>query len=445
MKKILFVLTAMVTLAFVSCKENPYMPSPGDNGMTKNDTMPEIADPDPTPDPEGIDIPEGTINVFEAIKIAKKLKSGEVTEESYYIKGWVTGFNRGASFAEDFPKYGNDFVYISAVNDGTSDKSFYAYRLLGKGGAKLPDLECILLGDFIVINCKITNYSGVYESSGSCVTARSTNEHFNEVFPPFPGCPEPGPGEISVNRAIEIADSIGTGNTTKESYKIRGVVTGVSDASVSSYGNLTFNISSDGDFSAVCYRMMAKDSAKFASLDQLQVGDTVLVKAKIQNYNGTCEPVQGYVVESTNPNFAPEVDPTKITPDPEGADVPEGTLNVYEARHICDSIGKGKTTAEEYYVKGWIHKVVSTASEVTQYGNATFYIAPTNDGTTNTTDFEAYRIKSIGGAKFTSLDEFKVGDFVVIQGKLKNYNGTFETGDGANLYYSNNPAFNGQD
>ena len=32
-------------------------------------------------------------------------------------------------------------------------------------------------------------------------------------------------------------------------------------------------------------------------------GDTVLINAKIQNYNGTCEPVQGYVEESTNPNF----------------------------------------------------------------------------------------------------------------------------------------------
>ena len=136
------------------------------------------------------------------------------------------------------------------------------------------------------------------------------------------------------------------------------------------------------------------------------------------------------------------VDPTRTTPDPEGANVPDGCLNVYEAREICAGLSSGSQTSKNYYVKGWIHKVVSKESDVTQYHNATFYIAPTNDGTTKSTDFEAYRIKSINGANFNSLDEFQVGDFVVIVGPLKNYNGTYETGTGAKLYYSNNPALN---
>lgn len=305
MKKYFIIPALVAAFVMFSCKERAYIDAPGENSHNL-DSLPQIADPKPSPDPAGVNIPEGAINVYEAVKIAKGLASGAVTDEDYYIKGWVSGFNRGSSFDTDFPKYGNDFVYLKARSDGQGTKQFYAYRLLGKGGAKLPDLNCIVMGDFIVIKCKITNYSGVYESSGTCTTVASTNAHFNEIFPPFPGCPEPGEGEISVNQAIAISDSIGKNNTTTETYKILGVVTSVdavTDSDLANYGNFTFVISSDGESSATCYRLKAKGNAKFTDRNQLMAGDTVLVNAKIQNYNGTCEPTSGYVERSSNPNF----------------------------------------------------------------------------------------------------------------------------------------------
>ena len=304
MKKVHLILTcAMAFGLFFSCKERAYIDGPGDNSHNQ-DSLPVVADPDPTPDPEGVDVPEGTLNVFEAIKIAKKLKSGKVTPERYFIKGWVTGFNRGATFNDDFPKYGNDFVYISATAPDAevqSKKQFYAYRLLGKFGAKLPDLDCVKEGDFIVISCYLTNYGGVYESSGACFVYLSNNAHFNEVFPAFPGCPDPKEGEISVTEAERVALTLASKATSEETYKVRGVVTSV-DVVDPSYGNATFNIS-DGLSYATCYRLKGKGNSKFTNANQVAVGDTVLVNAKIQNYNGTCEPVQGYVEESTNPNF----------------------------------------------------------------------------------------------------------------------------------------------
>ena len=141
MKRSILALTAVISIALIGCNESAYINAPGDNELTKNDTMPSIADPDPTPDPAGVAIPEGTINVNEAVKTAQKLAAGEVSEDRYFIKGWVVGFNRGATFDTDFPKYGNDFVYIKARQDGKGTKQFYAYRVLGKFGAKLPDLE----------------------------------------------------------------------------------------------------------------------------------------------------------------------------------------------------------------------------------------------------------------------------------------------------------------
>ena len=304
MKAYHLILTAVVTFGLFSCTEKPYIDGPGDNSHNQ-DSLPVMADPDPTPDPAEVAVPEGTLNVYEAYKIAKKLKSGDVSSQKYFIKGWVTGFNRGATFNDDFPKYGNDFVYISATKDGASKKTFYAYRLLGKFGAKLPDLDCVKEGDFIVISCYMTNYSGVYESSGACFAYTSNNAHFNETFPAFPGCPAPKDStEISVTDAEKIALKMASKETTTEEYNIRGVVTSVNTSDFNpSYGNMTFNIS-DGLSYATCYRINAKQAkGKFSSTDQVAPGDTVLVHAKIQNYSGTCEPVQGYVVESTNPNF----------------------------------------------------------------------------------------------------------------------------------------------
>ena len=301
MKKSILLLTAAVTMVFFGCKESPYINAPGDN--TQNtETIPEIADPDPTPDPAGVAIPDGTLNVNEAVKIAQKLPAGAVTEDRYFIKGWVVGFNRGTTFDSDFPKYGNDFVYIKARNDNKGSKQFYAYRVLGNFGAKLPDLDCVQAGDFVVLSCYMTNYNGIYESNGLCHIYSSSNEHFNEMFPfVFPGCPAPGEGEISVTDAEKVSASLASKATSTETYKIRGVVTSI-DTVDPSYGNATFNIS-DGAGVATCYRLKAKDGAKFTSVDQVAIGDTVLVEAKIQNYNGTCEPTQGNVIESTNPNF----------------------------------------------------------------------------------------------------------------------------------------------
>lgn len=305
MKKYFLISAMALALVLAGCEEKPYINAPGDNDQVP-DSIPTAKDPDPTPDPEGFVVPEGTINVYEAVEIAKKLHGSEVSAEKYFIKGYVSGFNRSESFSTDFPKYGNDFIYISATAPDAqiqSKKQFYAYRALGKFGAKLPDLDCVKEGDFIVISCYLTNFGGVYESSGACFVYASNNAHFNEMFPAFPGCPAPKEGEISVTEAEKIALSIEKKATTPDAYRIRGVVTSVETTDLGTYGNMTFNIS-DGLSYATCYQTYCKTaSGKFTNVNQVAVGDTVLINGKIQNYNGTCEPYRAYLEESTNPNF----------------------------------------------------------------------------------------------------------------------------------------------
>ena len=316
MKKSIFMLIAAVAMVMFGCKESPYMAAPGENELVP-DSVPELKYPDPTPDPEGADVPDSCLNVYEARKIAQSLH-GKTSDKKYFIKGWVCRLD--AKNADGINDFGNATFFISATNDGSADKyTFEAYQVYGKDGKQLASTTQVEIGDFVVIYGQIMKYGDQPETPG-------------------------------------------------------------------------------------------KGSA--------------------------------YIHYSTNKNFDPVLDPTKITPDPEGADVPDGCLTVYEARDICDSIGNGKTTDEEYYVKGWVFKFGSKhESGIEQYGNGTFYIAATNDGTTVYFPFEAYQVYGKNKQKLKSLDQVSIGDFVVIKGKLTNYNGTCETeGQGkAYIYYSTNP------
>lgn len=185
MKKVQLILTCVLALCLFSCKEKAYIDGPGDNKYNQ-DSLPVLVDPDPTPDPEGVNIPEGAINVYEAVKIGKRLASGASSDKEYYIKGWVHSFDATqrakADFEDKFKQYGNDYAYLSARNDYMSEKLFYCYRILGPNGAKFPDHESLEIGDFVVVKCRITNYNGIIENDGTCSTQASSNEHFNEVF-----------------------------------------------------------------------------------------------------------------------------------------------------------------------------------------------------------------------------------------------------------------------
>ena len=102
---------------------------------------------------------------------------------------------------------------------------------------------------------------------------------------------------------------------------------------------------------------------------------------------------------------------------PKGAGTKEDPFNVAAAnKYIKDG---GDATVGKY-VKGKISELKEFRSE---YGSISYYIS--EDGTT-ANQFYVFGGNNLGGTKFTKLEELKVGDEVVICGKLKNYNGTYE-------------------
>ncbi len=107
------------------------------------------------------------------------------------------------------------------------------------------------------------------------------------------------------------------------------------------------------------------------------------------------------------------------------SNTPETAYTVAEAKKII-AAGEGLDT--KVYVGG----TVSSVKEVnTSYGNATYNIS--DDGTT-TSELVVYRGYYLDNEKFTSEDQIKVGDLVIVYGKLVSYSGTDEVNSGNYIY-----------
>lgn len=96
-----------------------------------------------------------------------------------------------------------------------------------------------------------------------------------------------------------------------------------------------------------------------------------------------------------------------------------------DALAIAEKLADKTPTSQSYYIYGTIRSI----SEVsTSYGNATFTI------TSEDTDLIFFRGYFLNKAKFTSSDQVKVGDSLVIYGTIQRFNGALETGSKAYIY-----------
>ena len=215
------------------------------------------------------------------------------------------------------------------------------------------------------------------------------------------------PAEASAFASI----MLGTGETTEESYYIKGKISSIKYTFSAQYGTATFYISADGTTANqfYCYGTYYLENTPWVDgYTQIKEGDDVIIYGKLANYNGTLETAnrQAYIYSLNGKTKAEGGE----TPNP---DVQLITVN--KALEIIDALEGGKTTAETYQVKGY---VVSISEISTQYGNATFVMA---DNQSDQTGLTVYRAKGFDNEKITDENLFKVGDEVVIEGKLQKY------------------------
>jgi len=101
----------------------------------------------------------------------------------------------------------------------------------------------------------------------------------------------------------------------------------------------------------------------------------------------------------------------------------DNPFNVGAAIAKTKALGAGGTSDEAYFISGKISKVNQTYSASGNYGNATFFIS--DDGETSSPQFEAFQVLYLKNEKWVSgKEDIKVGDEVIIYGKVTYYNGT---------------------
>lgn len=120
-------------------------------------------------------------------------------------------------------------------------------------------------------------------------------------------------------------------------------------------------------------------------------------------------------------------DPTELVAT--GSGTAADPFNIVAAQKYIEA---GINLDKVVYVKGKISNIKEI--DTSSYGNATYSIS---DNGTTTNQFLVYRGYALGNVKFTSSSEIKVGDEVIVCGKLINYNGTKEFAQGNYIYSLN--------
>lgn len=189
--------------------------------------------------------------------------------------------------------------------------------------------------------------------------------------------------------------------------------------------SIKLQVSSDETFSNVSEEVAASDIA---------AGDLVFKTTKAaanDYYKVVFDCQQGSkngLVQVSKVEYYKEGDAPTIV---DITNTPETAYTVAKAKELIDA---GKGLATSVYVKGKVSRASKELNET--YGSLSYYIS--DDGTTGN-ELQVYGGLSFGGEKFTSVDDIKVGDEVVVYGQLKKFNTTYEI-DKNNTLISKNGA-----
>lgn len=338
------------------------------------------------------------ITVTEALAICNALEDGKTTDERYFVYGTVVSV------------YNEQYCNFT-LTDGTNNITVYGlYTEDGskKHGTKDDTFTGIIpvkAGEVVFLNTKIQKYvkSGTVTPELVYAWLQPTQHDGLQIMTP-----------MNATDAYELAatlDGSKKETTTKEYY----ILATVNDITNETYCN--FNIT-DGTNSLLVYGLYTADGSKkygtkddtFTGTIPVKAGGTVLLLAKIQNYNGTYELKDAKLLEFTE---ATEVKEPQLT-NPDA----KKEYTVEEILAVMADYADNTTSKDMFIVKG---KVISSSYNETYKSYTIDLEGP--DGT----KFQLYSValdESIT-EDYTAKDAL-VGATVVCTGYIKLFKGTYE-------------------
>ena len=416
--------------------------------------------------PAGTGTVDDPYNVAAARAAVKDLTWTSNTEYektgTVYVKGKISRIADNGTFGQS-GTFGNATFYIN--DDGADGAELYAYRILYLGNKKYTSGTDIKVGDEVVICGELMNYRGnTPETVSNAAYLYSLNgEGGGGDTPPGPGGDPAGTGTATDPYNVAAArnavkDFTWTSNTEYDktgTVYVKGKISKIADNGTfgqsGTFGNATFYISDDGKEGneLYCYRILYLGNVKYTSGTDIKVGDEVVICGELMNYRGNTPETVANAAYLHSLNESGGGGGGGDTP---GGASGSGTLaDPYNPLGAINAV-KGLTwtsnteyeSTGEVYVKGKISRIASggTYTEGGTFGNASFYIS--EDGAEKD-EFYCFRILYLGNKKFEAgQTDIKVGDEVVVYGKLMNYrNNTPETVSGSAYLYSLNDGGSG--
>ncbi len=239
---------------------------------------------------------------------------------------------------------------------------------------------------------------------------------------------------------LKYAATLGAGESSPKQIYFKGKVVSIKEITdATSYGNATFYVSDTGTAQNqfYVYRCLGLNNKKVTSTDIIKVGDEVVVCGIITNYNGTLETAsnKAYIYSINGEGGNTTGGDTPSTVEPKGTGTEADPFNVAGVIAYINTLGADVPSDKEVYIKGKVLANNTTAATITSYGNMTFTMV---DEGSETPVFTAFQVFGPNKEKFTSVDQIKTGQTVVVCGKVLNYKGnTPETvGKGASYVVS---------
>ena len=244
----------------------------------------------------------------------------------------------------------------------------------------------------------------------------------------------------TITGVLKYIATLGADVNSPQAVYVKGVIAGITEPFAAQYGNATFTMKeadSDGSTVFTFYRGIYLGNKKWKEGDtQIKEGDEVVICGTVVNFKGnTPETATGKayvyslngVTQGTGGGGPGSGSGSGDAGTPSGTGTLADPYNAAAANAAVANLTWTSNTeyqaTDEVYVKGKISKIKDkgTFGESGDYGNATFYIS--DDGTESGAQFYCFRILYLGNVKYTEGTDIKVGDEVIICGKLMNYNG----------------------
>ncbi|UPS45214.1 hypothetical protein M1D30_03315 [Prevotella sp. E15-22] len=245
----------------------------------------------------------------------------------------------------------------------------------------------------------------------------SSFEPEEEVTPLDPEGDGTEAAPFNVSGINEYATNLGLASgssDTKEVY-VKGIISNVANFQ-EKYGEIDYYVSDDKDGKTgqfYIYGGYGLDGAKFTSLADLSVGDTVLVSGTIKNHQGGIQFNYGSKIHSIKKGEG-----GGETPSADEVGSKDAPKSVTEALAAINAMEDGATSTEFWYVKGKVVKVTTNQASFDQYKNLNYLIS--EDGTESNT-ITVYAGNGLDNTQFSGIDALKQGDEVVVYGHIQKY------------------------